>query len=113
MDILWSLGLYNILHSNLITYIFSFLLLLFVLIWCRSGEIVVGQTDFSSPPDQLSCKVWETFLNSDILSFSESCIHPLTIVSTYLLHQGDSYSGLMLYFSKVSDKTAIKKSEVR
>ena len=24
MDILWSLGLYNILHSNLITYIFSF-----------------------------------------------------------------------------------------
>ena len=28
-----------------------------VLIWCRSGEIVVGQADFSSPPDRLSCKV--------------------------------------------------------
>ena len=37
------------------TYIFSFLL--FVLIWCRSGEILVGQADFSSPPDRLSCKV--------------------------------------------------------
>ena len=23
---------------------------------------------------------------SDVLSFSENCIHPLTIVSTYLLH---------------------------
>ena len=29
----------------------------------------------------------------DNLSFSESCIYPLTIVSTYLLRQGDSYSG--------------------
>ena len=35
-------------------------------LWCRSGEIVVGQTDFSSPPDRLSWKVWETFVNSDI-----------------------------------------------
>ena len=57
----WSL---NILHSNLKTYIFSFLL--FVLLWCRSGEIVVGQADFSSPPDRLSCKVWETFVNSGV-----------------------------------------------
>ena len=23
---------------------------------CRSGEIVIGQADFSSPPDRLSCK---------------------------------------------------------
>ena len=36
--------------------------------WCRSGEIVVGQADFSSPPDRLSCKVWETFINS-VLAF--------------------------------------------
>ena len=34
-----------------------FLFLLFVLIWCRSGEILVGQADFSSAPDRLSCKV--------------------------------------------------------
>ena len=54
MDILWSY-VYIILHSNSKTYIFSFLL--FVLIWCRSGEILVGQADFSSPPDRLSCKV--------------------------------------------------------
>ena len=49
----------------------------------------------------------------DILSFSESCIHPLTIVSTYLLHQDDSYSGLKVNLSEASDKAAIKKSEVR
>ena len=50
----------------------------------------------------------------DILSLSESCFHPLTIVSTYLLHQGDSYSGLKVSFSEASDKAAIKKkSEVR
>ena len=54
MDILWS-NFYIILHSNSKTYIFS--LLLFVLILCRSGEILVGQADFSSPPDRLSCKV--------------------------------------------------------
>ena len=45
----------------------------------------------------------------DNLSFSESCIHPLGIVSTYLLHQGDSYSGLKVSFSEASDKAAIKK----
>ena len=49
----------------------------------------------------------------DFLSFSESCIHRLTIVSTYLLHQSDSYSGLKVNFSETSDKAAIKKSEVR
>ena len=49
----------------------------------------------------------------DILSFSESFIHPLTIVSTYLLHQGDSYSGHTVNFSEASDKAAIKKGEVR
>ena len=49
----------------------------------------------------------------DILSFSESCIHPLSIVSTYLLHQGDSYSGFNVKFSEASDKAALKKSEVR
>ena len=43
----------------------------------------------------------------DILSFSESCIHPLTIVSTYLLDQGDSYSGHTVNFSEASDKAAI------
>ena len=48
-----------------------------------------------------------------ILSFSESCIYPLTIVSTYLLHQGDSYSGLIVNFSEASDKGSNKKSEVR
>ena len=37
---------------------------LFVIIWCWSGEIVVGQANFSSTPDRLSCKVWETFVNS-------------------------------------------------
>ena len=45
----------------------------------------------------------------DIFSFSESCIHPLIIVSTYLLYQGDSYSGLKVNFSEASDKAAIKK----
>ena len=45
----------------------------------------------------------------DILSFSESCIYPLTIVSTYLLYQGDSYCGLIVIFSEASDKAAIKK----
>ena len=44
----------------------------------------------------------------DILSFSESCI-PLTIMSIYLLHQGDSYSGLKVSLSEASDKAAIKK----
>ena len=48
----------------------------------------------------------------DILSFSESCIHPLIIVSTYLLHQGDSYSGLEVNFSEALGKAAVKKSEV-
>ena len=32
-------------------------------------------------------------------------------MSTYLLHQGDSYSGLKLNFSDASDKVAIKKKE--
>ena len=45
----------------------------------------------------------------DILSFSEICIHPPTIVSTYLLHQGDSYKGLKVNFSEASDKAAIIK----
>ena len=56
MDILWSYfyTLYYIQTQKLI--FFSFLL--FVLIWCRSGEILVGQADFSSPPDRLSCKVF-------------------------------------------------------
>ena len=49
----------------------------------------------------------------DILSFSEICVHPLIIVPTYLLHQGDSYSGLEVSFSEASDKAAIKKSEVK
>ena len=40
-------------------------------------------------------------------------IHPLTIVYTYLLYQGDSYCGLIVNFSEASDKAAIKKSEVR
>ena len=37
---------------------------MFVLKWCRSGKILVGQADFSSPPDRLSCKVQETFVSS-------------------------------------------------
>ena len=45
----------------------------------------------------------------DILSFSESCIQSLTIVSTYLLHQGDSYSGLKVSFLEASYKAAVKK----
>ena len=56
------IGLYSLYYIQKKTYNFSFLL--FVLIWCWSGEIVVGQADFSSPPDQLSCKVLETFVNS-------------------------------------------------
>ena len=48
----------------------------------------------------------------DILSFSESCIHLLIIVSTYLLCKDDSYSGLKVNFSEASNKAAIKK-EVR
>ena len=35
----------------------------------------------------------------DILSFSESCIYPLTIVSIYLLNKGDTYNGLKVTFS--------------
>ena len=50
----------------------------------------------------------------DILSFSESCSHPMTIMSTYILHQADSYSGLKVNFSEASDKAAIKSEpEVR
>ena len=60
MDNLWSLVF--IIHY--ITFKLIFLFLLFVLIWCRSGKIVIGQADFSSPPDRQSCKVWETFVNS-------------------------------------------------
>ena len=56
------IGLYSLYYIQKKTHNFSFLL--FVLIRCRFGEIVVGQADFSSPPDQLSCKVWETFVNS-------------------------------------------------
>ena len=54
MDILCSLVFihYIILHSNLKTYYFSFFSV--VLIWCRSGELVAGQVDFYSPPDNLS-----------------------------------------------------------
>ena len=52
-DITFKLKTYN-----------CFVFLSFFLIWCRSGEIRVGQADFPSPPDRLSCKVWETFVNS-------------------------------------------------
>ena len=54
----WSL--YIILHSNLKTYIFFF--------FCCSFSYGVGLVKlwFVSPPDRLSCKVWETFLNSEI-----------------------------------------------
>ena len=57
----WSLTLYYIQTKKLIGF---FLLLLFLLIRYRSGEIMVGKADFYSPPDRLSCKVWETFVNS-------------------------------------------------
>ena len=32
----------------------------------------------------------------------------MTIMSTYILHQADSYSGLKVNFSEASDKAAIK-----
>ena len=48
----------------------------------------------------------------DILNFSESCNHPPTIMSTKLLHQGDSNSGLKVNFYEASNKAAIKKSKV-
>ena len=32
----------------------------------------------------------------------------MTIVSTYLLHKSDSYSGLIVNFSEASDKAAIR-----
>ena len=63
MDILWSLVFIHYITFKLKN-LFFFIFLLLDLIWCRSGEIVVGQADFSSPPDRLSCKVWETFVNS-------------------------------------------------
>ena len=64
MDIFWLLVFIHYITFKLKNmYFFSFLLL-FVLIWCQSGEILVGQADFSSPPDRLSIKVWETFVNS-------------------------------------------------
>ena len=62
MDILWSLVFIHYITFKLKNLYFLFLL--FVLIWCRSGEIMVGQADFFCPPDRLSCKVWETFVNS-------------------------------------------------
>ena len=34
---------------------------------------MVGQADFSSPPDWLSCKVWEIFINSGVCRKSENC----------------------------------------
>ena len=62
MDILWSFVFIHYVTFKLKNLYFLFLL--FVLIWCRSGEIVVGQAIFSSPPDWLFCKLWETFVNS-------------------------------------------------
>ena len=56
MDILWSFVFIHYITCKLKNLNF-FLFLSFVLIWCRSNEIVVGQADFSSPPDRLSCKV--------------------------------------------------------
>ena len=56
MDSLWSLVFMHYITFKLKN-LYFFRFLLFVLIWCRSGEIVVGQADFSSPPDWLSCKV--------------------------------------------------------
>ena len=34
---------------------------------------MVGQADFYSPPDRLSCKVWEIFVNSGVCRKSENC----------------------------------------
>ena len=45
MDILWSLVFIHYITFKLKN---IFLFLLFVLTWCRSGEIMVGQVDFSS-----------------------------------------------------------------
>ena len=63
--------------------------------------------------DQFEHKEWTiSMLKSnvfDILNFSKSCIHPLSIVFTFHLHKGDSYSGLKVNFSEASDKAAIKK----
>ena len=56
MDILWSLIFIHYITFKLKN-VYFFFFLLFVLILCRSGEIVVGQADFSSPSDRLSCKV--------------------------------------------------------
>ena len=63
MDILWSLIFIHYITFKLKNIFFLFLL--FVFIWCLSGEIVVGQADFSSSPYGLSCKFWKTFVNSE------------------------------------------------
>ena len=60
MNICGHWSLYIIFHSNLKIYIF-FVVVCSYMVSC---EIVVGQADFSSPPDRLSCKVWDTFVNS-------------------------------------------------
>ena len=54
MDSLWSLVLIHYITFKLKNLCF-FLFLLFVLIWCRSGEIVVGQADF--PVHKTCCPV--------------------------------------------------------
>ena len=72
MDIFGHWSLYIILQSNLKTYIFLFLL--FVLIWCWSGENVIGQADFSSPPESLGnfCKLCNPVI-SPIFDTKGSC----------------------------------------
>ena len=80
MDILWSLIFIHYITFKLKNTYFFFFFMLFVLIWCRSGDIMVGQDDFSSPPDQLSWKVWETFVNSAMVMSGRSA-HLATLFS--------------------------------
>ena len=52
-------------------------------------------------------------ISSNVVCGTSKFSDPLSIGSTYLLHQGDSYSGLKVNFSEASDKAAIKKKRVR
>ena len=66
MDILWSLFFIHYITFKLKNLYFLFFCFLF-----SYGEILFGQADFSCRPDRLSCKVSETFVNSDIVTRSE------------------------------------------
>ena len=101
MDILWSLVFMHYIIFKLKNLCFIFVVV--CLIWCQSGEIVVGQADFSCTPDRLSCKVWKTFINSGVLGF-RSKGQILTCQFQRFLYQS------LCVFSQIKDRKQIEEN---